>query len=891
MTPREDPAAGAAASARLADAVADAVEDAVERAGAIGIDATVVRAFANDDWMARTSRAIAESPLGTLGGYRIERVVARGAQGVVYEAREARTGRRVAIKRLPSDDGGSVEAARFAREAETLASLAHPHVVALLAAPIDEGSRLIVMEWIDGEPFDLWADRIWSSRPHADATTCIVRTVGDIAAAVAAAHLRGVMHRDLKPSNVLVTASGEAKVLDFGLAKALAGTPLVTRTGGFAGTPGWASPEQVAGRPEELDARTDVHALGLLLYRGLAGRTAFDTDLPILPLFEAIRTETPTAPSRLRDSIPRELDLIALRALEKDPVRRYQSAEAFARDLSRYLAAEPIDAHPPSLLYATGKFVRRHRAITALAATTASAIVGGTIVSTYLAFDARDARNAAVARAAEADQARDRAERMIGFFRDLLANVREHEAAGDRAGAREIIALAAAGIERAGVPRESEADLRRTLGIAFLEIGDYARAAREYAQAAELLTDPADAVPLAQTLLAEARALDRTTRRIEAPDRARRALEVIARIDAPVELRVEGEAVLATSLVFAGRPAEALAAADVAMASARTLGATEILSQAMSTRALALELSGRLPEATEQAVEAAKLARTLPDLRPTDRARLLHNAAMMLTNADRAAEALPLAEESLAIREAHFGRGHPAATPGRSQLALTLRALGRLDEAIALHEATIAALDETTSESLLLRGNARRHLARSLELRNGPGDEAEAIRCLRTSLVELARSGTAHSNPMFSASRSLLRSTIAKAGREAALLLAVDFGDELSRTSANPIAGPIFRSELPRELQRTAGSEPWIPNPEWIARFRADLDAVQAIRAGNEEVTLRVELALGEALAMTATEVGHGEARMRIGRVRDVALATFGESSSLVAACDAALRR
>ncbi|MFM7261085.1 MAG: protein kinase domain-containing protein, partial [bacterium] len=526
--------------------------------------------------------------------------------------REPRKSHRVHIKLLPSEDVASGEAARFSREAETLAGLAHPNVVALLAAPTDDGARLIVMEWIDGAPFDVWADQVWSTHATTEAIARIVQTVATIASAVAAAHRRGVMHRDLKPSNVLVTAHDEAKVLDFGLAKGFADAPLVTQTGGFAGTPGWASPEQVAARPDEIDARADVHALGLLLYRALTGRTAFDTNLPILPLFEAIRTEVPPAPSRLRGAIPRELDLITMQAIEKDPTQRYQSADALERDLERFVAEEPIDAHPPSTTYVVRKFVRRHKAVTALAAIAASAVVTGTIVSAYLAIDASEARNAAVARADEADRARDRAERMNGFFRDLLANLREREAAGDRAGAKEIIALAAESIERAGVPRESEADLRRTLGLAFHEIGDYPRAALQYARATELLTAPADAVHLAEVLLAEARSLQHSSRRSEAPDRAREALAVIDRIDALAPLRAEATSVLAATLVFAGQPAHALAVADDAIALARTSRDETPLAHAMSTRALALELVGRLPEATEQALEAAGLTRTIP---------------------------------------------------------------------------------------------------------------------------------------------------------------------------------------------------------------------------------------------------------------------------------------
>ncbi|MFM1868585.1 MAG: Serine/threonine-protein kinase PknB, partial [Planctomycetota bacterium] len=359
---------------------------AQDSASIIATETEVARAFLSDDWMRRTAQATRhdanDQSLGQLAGYRLTRIVQRGVQGTVYEAVESRTDRRVAIKRLPLHDATSIESARFARETEALAVLRHPNIVSLLAAPSDDGARLLVMEWIDGIPLDRWADETWARLGARDATTAIVVCLEKVASAVASAHARGIMHRDLKPSNVLILPTGEPKVLDFGLAKALTGAAEVTRANGFAGTPAWAAPEQVTGDPRDIDARTDVHGLGLLLYRALAGRTAFDGTLPILPLFEAIKTATPVPPSRERKSVARELDCITLRALEKEPARRYQSAESLARDLARYLSGEPIDAHPPSAWYIARKFVRRHRAVTALAAIAAAAVVGGTALST-----------------------------------------------------------------------------------------------------------------------------------------------------------------------------------------------------------------------------------------------------------------------------------------------------------------------------------------------------------------------------------------------------------------------------------------------------------------------------------------------------------------------------
>ncbi|MEY3022897.1 MAG: Serine/threonine-protein kinase PrkC, partial [Planctomycetota bacterium] len=400
-------------------------------------------AFESDAWIARAARAEEPVLAGELAGYRLARLVARGAQGTVYEAVEPRTGRRVAIKRLLGGSDGSLEDTRFSRETSVLGALAHPNIVSLLSAPVDDGARLLVMEWVDGESFEAWADGVWGAQAEGAAARTIARAVADAARAVAAAHALGIVHRDLKPSNVLVARDGSPKVLDFGLAKALspaAGAAEVTRTNGFAGTPSWAAPEQIDGDPRAIDARTDVHALGLLAFRALAGRAAFDASLPIGALFESIRARTPAFTAVERRHVPKELALVVLRALEKEPARRYAHAGELADDLARFLAGAPVEAHPPSALYLARTLVRRHRAASAAIAVALAAVVAGAGASLAFAIDATRARGAETARADEAVAARLRAERMNGFFEDLLGSLRERDATGEPSSAREIIA-------------------------------------------------------------------------------------------------------------------------------------------------------------------------------------------------------------------------------------------------------------------------------------------------------------------------------------------------------------------------------------------------------------------------------------------------------------------
>ncbi len=861
----------------------------------------------SEEWMHRTAQAVAGQELGQLAGYRLLRVVQRGAQGTVYEAMEPRTERRVAIKRLPLVDARAVETDRFERETDALASLGHPNVVALLAAPVDDGARIIVMEWIDGLPLDRWADETWTRLAPREAIVAIVTCVTKVANAVAAAHARGIMHRDLKPTNVLVLPSGEPKVLDFGLVKGLhANAETATRTGGFAGTPAWASPEQIAGNARDVDARTDVHALGLLLYRALAGRPAFDASLAILPLFEEIRTRTPELPSKLRRSVARELDLITMQALAKDPTQRYQSAEGFARDLTRYLVGEPIDAHPPSARYVVQKFIGRHRTVTALAAVTAIAVLSGTVVSALLAMDARNARQAAELRAEEADEARTRAERMNGFFQDLLANLREREVAGDRAGAKEILSLAAESIERAGTPRESEVDLRTTLGLAFYEIGDFARSAAEYQRAAQLLTNSGDGVRLARTLIAESQSLLRTTDRRRSTDAARRALSILQTTTPNSALLAETHAALARSLHYEGSQVDSLAESDLAITIARTIDDQLTLANALSTRALALDRLGRAQEATAQAVEAATIAETIPSIRPLDHARLLHNAAYLLEQSGDVNAALVFAEASLAIRETHFGRDHPATATAIARVATVLRRQNRLDEAIATYERAIAISSDQTQESAAIRGNTRRHLARAYELRAASArsdtptssrlDRDRAIDAYTLAATELLAGEMLPSDSLPSTMKFLARAIEARDGHDAFLTFVRDFPRELAAGQTQVREGrareieAYARSALAQSLVSPRGAPTFAADRAWIELFRTDLAAIESSPEADASSRFTAALALCTVLRTSTNAVDQRESIARAEALLPQCRALTGELSLTTKWCESLLK-
>jgi hypothetical protein len=300
-----------------------------------------------------------------VGPYLVEARVGAGGMGTVYRAlRQGDYAQRVALKVIrPGLDGGEV-LRRFRTERQVLAELAHPHIARLLdGGTTDDGRPYLVMEFIDGEPLDRYCD-------HQLGTAERVRLLLAVCAAVQYAHGRGVLHRDLKPGNVLVMADGTPKVTDFGLAKRLASDPAEaspTQTGAVLGTPSYMAPEQAAGKRAEVGAAADVYALGAILYELLTGRPPFRAETPLDTLLQVLEAE-PLPPGRLRPGVPRDLETICLKCLQKDPARRYPTVAALADDLRRFLAGEPIQARRARAWERAAKWARRRPAAAALLA-------------------------------------------------------------------------------------------------------------------------------------------------------------------------------------------------------------------------------------------------------------------------------------------------------------------------------------------------------------------------------------------------------------------------------------------------------------------------------------------------------------------------------------------
>lgn len=310
-----------------------------------------------------------------LGHYRLIGELGRGAMGLVFEAQDEILGRRVAIKVLyPIYALSESVMLRFQREASAGGRLNHPGIVSVFQIGEDQGTHFIVQELVRGgsllQQFSLLraADR---ERP--EHFRKVAEFFAQVAEALSAAHEQGVVHRDIKPANILLTEDGRPKVADFGLAwieEELSGTA----TGLSTGTPFYMSPEQADSRRGQVSYATDVFSLGVTFYEALTLTRPFQGETR-QQVLEQILNEEPLDPRRVRSRIPQDLAVICLKALEKDPARRYRDAGEFARDVRRHLASEPIIARPPSNLHRTLMWARRHKAVSAAGAVLSLSLV------------------------------------------------------------------------------------------------------------------------------------------------------------------------------------------------------------------------------------------------------------------------------------------------------------------------------------------------------------------------------------------------------------------------------------------------------------------------------------------------------------------------------------
>lgn len=626
----------------------------------------------------------------TLGRYTILEVLGEGGMGMVYLAEQQRPHRAIALKVIRPGLLTPRMLRRFEHESQILGRLQHPGIAQVYEADTaDSGSGpqpFFAMELVKGLPLTEYAGS--KGLAVEDRVALLIR----VCEAVHHAHVKGVVHRDLKPGNILVTADGQPKVLDFGVARAtdsdIQCATLQTDVGQLVGTVPYMSPEQIGGGGD-VDARSDVYTLGVILYELLAGRLPHAVSDKTIP--EAIRiigTEDAAPLSAANRSLKGDLATIVGKALEKDRARRYQSAWELGEDLGRYLRHEPIAARPPSTAYQLRKFARRNRALVGGVAAAFVLLVLGIV---GVSWQAARAEHAARVATQEAEIAREVSE----FLDSMLRAVSPDEAQGREPTLHELIDTAAAGLDaRRGMHPRVEMALRDTLGHTYHALARYEEAQKQY-EAVATLANAAFGEHDPQTLSASRNVIGVLADRgkyDEAEPRARQVIEDCATYLGPrnpetIFARMD----LARILQETGRWGEALPMLEEAVREGRVaVGETDQrYITALHNMGSAIKDSGRAADAVTYLREALRLRRaTLGEAHP-DTLYSLNNlgAALQRSNeqSDRD-EAKVLLQEAVDARTRVLGPDHVATITSVSNLAVVLVEQGKQAEAAPIAE-------------------------------------------------------------------------------------------------------------------------------------------------------------------------------------------------------------
>ena len=326
-------------------------------------------------------------PMPHVSGYEILGELGRGGMGVVYKARQKKLNRLVALKMVLSGGHASPDAlARFLVEAQAVAALQHPNIVQIYEVGEHDSLPHFSLEFVDGAPLD----RALAGKPQKPVDAA--RLVETLSRAMHFAHNHSILHRDLKPANVLLTSDGVPKITDFGLAKKLEGDSGQTKDGSIMGTPSYMAPEQARGELKNLGPSADIYSLGAMLYEMLVGRPPFLGTTPFETILQVIKEE-PVPPSRLIGKLPPDVETICLKCLQKEPAKRYATAELLAEDCRRFVAGEPILSRPISPAERAWRWCRRNPRVAGLLATVAGLLVVVTVTSTVSALTIAQERN------------------------------------------------------------------------------------------------------------------------------------------------------------------------------------------------------------------------------------------------------------------------------------------------------------------------------------------------------------------------------------------------------------------------------------------------------------------------------------------------------------------
>lgn len=633
----------------------------------------------------------------TIGAYKLLERLGEGGFGEVFAAEQSHPiKRRVAVKIIKPGMDSRAVVARFEAERQALAMMDHPNIAKVLdAGTTPAGQPYFVMELVRGVPITEYCEEARLS------TRERIELMIPVCQAIQHAHQKGIIHRDIKPGNVLVTildGKPVPKVIDFGIAKAIAGAntltdkTVYTAFRQFIGTPAYMSPEQILQSGVDVDTRSDVYALGVLMYELLSGSLPFDTDALLKEGLErmqqVVREQEPPKPStrvmtmdagkrtsvaaarrlqpdKLGGSLRGEVDWMVMKAVEKDRNRRYQSPTELADDLQRFLTGDAVKASPPSTWYRARKFVRRNRTAALLAAVAIGGLVA-TIVGTSVGLSRE-----AAARAVAVENAR-------------IAGENEARANAERDNAQRSAQIAEAAMRfLPDVLDGTDPEVReKRVDLTVAELLDKAVAAADKGE--DLRGRPLDPEIEANARASIGRTYIGIGRYEDGLTQVRKALAIIERIHGPDSLQVfDALHLLSSGFWFMGLPVEqeSLARRGLAILDKHGVGDTPRRTEALKWLAISYGQRGMFQEAAQTNREIVRIVDGFDPPLPLAGVVALHNLAQNLTGLGRAREALPYIQRAIEIHRA--SSSELALSRPLTTLGVCLAELGRLDEAEA----------------------------------------------------------------------------------------------------------------------------------------------------------------------------------------------------------------
>jgi eukaryotic-like serine/threonine-protein kinase len=653
----------------------------------------LVEAPTADSTAAATLAApVGEGPGTRIGPYKLLQLIGEGGFGSVFMAEQEKpVSRKVALKIIKLGMDTRQVVARFEQERQALAMMDHPNIARVLdAGATDAGRPFFVMELVKGDPIVEYCDK------HNLSIEDRLDLFSQVCNAVQHAHTKGIIHRDIKPSNILVaTQDGRphAKVIDFGIAKATASNltekTLFTEHRQLIGTPEYMSPEQAEGSLD-IDTRTDVYSLGVLLYELLTGTTPFtgqelrsaayaeiqriirevEPPKPSTRLsantdtINSIAAKRRTEPKRLDTIVRGELDWIVMKALDKDRQRRYETANSLGLDIKRYLSGEAVLAAPPSASYRVKKIIRRNKGPVAAGSAVAAALIFGLAGTAWQAMVASEQRDVAVAaQIAEAEQRqRTEAARAEAVAQEAKAKEQEAEA-----------------IKQATVAKQQEGEAKKQAEIAEA-VATFQTDMLAAVDPANLPKDPATGEPLKEKVTV-VQAIEAAVKRLDADGGGERSLKDQPLVEAAVRNTI------GMTLQSLGRydEAEPNLRRSLAIRRADLPAGHPDIAASLNNLANLLYLQNKFVEAEPLFREALAIWRTALPAGHPQIATGVNNLASLLDDQNKVAEAEPLYRESLEILRGALRAGHPDIAQALNNLASFLHARNKLDEAEPLY--------------------------------------------------------------------------------------------------------------------------------------------------------------------------------------------------------------